>query len=120
MSTGRILIVEDENIVAKDLQNTLTNLGYNVVGVLSTGEEALRVAKGLNPDLILMDIMLTKGFIDGVEAAHRLKYELDVPVIFITAYSDEGTLGRAKVTDAYGYILKPFNVRELQIAIEMA
>lgn len=120
MNKPRIVIVEDENIVAKDLQNTLTNLGYETSAIFATAEDALRAAPNLKPDLVLMDIMLTKGFIDGVEAAQRLKVDLDIPVIFITAYSDEGTLGRAKVTEAYGYILKPFNVRELHIAIEMA
>jgi len=116
----QIFIVEDENIVARDLQNTLTNLGYSVCGIYATGEEAYRMACKNQPDLVLMDIMLTKGFLDGITTAQRMKSELDVPVIFITAYSDERTLRRAKVTQAYGYVLKPFNIRELQIAIEMA
>ncbi len=116
---ARILIVEDESIVALDMRNQLIELGYEIVGVAASGEDAVASASAKNPDLILMDIRL-KGAMDGVEAAERIRSELDVPIIFITAYADEKTLARAKVTQAFGYILKPFHGREVLISIEMA
>ncbi len=116
---ARILIVEDENIVARDIQNTLKNLGYTVTGHAATGEDAIQKAGETRPDLVLMDVML-KGYQDGVEAAQKILALYNIPVIYLTAFTDEKTLQRAKVTEPYGYILKPFEERELHIAIEMA
>jgi len=115
----RILVVEDEGIVAKDIQNTLKGLGYGVSARASSGEEAIDKAADTQPDLILMDIVL-KGGMDGVEAAEQIRTRFDIPVVYLTAYSDEETLQRAKITEPYGYVLKPFSERELQSNIEMA
>jgi len=119
MVEARILIVEDELIVAKDVQNMLERTGYTVPAVVSSGEAAVRKAVEVQPDLVLMDIML-KGDIDGVEAAEQIRDLLHIPVIYITAYADEDTLQRAKITEPYGYIIKPFQERELYTNIEMA
>ncbi len=114
-----IMIVEDEAIVAKDIATSLAGLGYSICGVLSSGEEALVAAQKLRPDLILMDIML-QGKMDGVETARQITANYGIPVVFLTAYSDERTISRAKETNAYGYLLKPFEERELRTTIEMA
>jgi len=114
-----ILVVEDENIVAVDIQDRLVRLGYGISGHVATGEDAVSKAAELMPDLILMDIML-KGEMDGVEAAEQIRKSTDVPVIFLTAYTDSSTLQRAKLTEPFGYILKPFEERELHSTIEMA
>ncbi|MCD6185632.1 MAG: response regulator [Deltaproteobacteria bacterium] len=118
MSNLKILVVEDEAIVARDLKNSLENLGYEVTDVVASGEEAVARALALSPDLVLMDIML-KGDVDGVEAADRIRKEIDLPVIYLTAYADEDTLKRAKITTPLGYILKPFDERELHTSIEI-
>ncbi|MGD0783634.1 MAG: response regulator, partial [Candidatus Aminicenantales bacterium] len=115
----KILVVEDESLVAKDIQNMLRGLGYEVLDVLSTGEEAIASLGRFEPDLVLMDIVL-KGEIDGIVAAERIWETYGIPVIYLTAYADETTLARAKVTEPFGYILKPFDERELQTTIEMA
>jgi PAS domain S-box-containing protein len=115
----RILIVEDEGIVAKDLAHTLERLGYGVIGIVSSGEQAIDEAAGSQPDLVLMDIKLN-GAVDGIEAAEQIRIRLDVPVVYLTAYADERTLQRAKVTEPFGYVLKPFQKTELRSAIEMA
>ena len=115
----KILVVEDESLVAKDIQNMLRGLGYEVMGVFSTGEEALVALRESDPDLVLVDIVL-KGKIDGIVTAERIWETYGIPVIYLTAYADETTLLRAKVTEPFGYILKPFNERELQTTIEMA
>ncbi len=119
MTQARILVVEDEGIVALEIQNRLTNMGYQVVALASTGETALQKAGALRPDLILMDIRL-KGEMDGITAAEQIRAQFDLPLIFLTAYADTDTLQRAKVTEPYNYVLKPFEERELHIAIEMA
>ena len=115
----RVLVVEDESVVSKDIQESLKGLGYAVCGTAFAGEEAIRKAEALQPDLVLMDIVL-KGDIDGVEAAETIRSRFHVPVIYLTAYSDEHTLNRAKVTEPSGYILKPFDERELHTTIEVA
>jgi response regulator RpfG family c-di-GMP phosphodiesterase len=115
----KILVVEDESLVAKDIHNMLLGRGYEVVGVLSTGEAALESVSASRPDLVLMDIVL-KGDIDGIAAARTIWETHGVPVVYLTAYADETTLARAKVTEPFGYILKPFDERELQTTIEMA
>ncbi len=114
-----ILVVEDESIVSKDIQNSLKKLGYNVVGSSATGEKAIDLAATENPDIVLMDIML-KGEMNGIEAASIIKEKQKIPVIFLTAYADELTLSKAKVTQPYGYILKPFKEIDLHTTIEMA
>jgi two-component system, LytTR family, response regulator LytT len=119
MSKVHILVVEDESIVSKDIQHSLKKLGYNVAGAASTGEEAVVLAGQLRPDIILMDIML-KGEMSGIDAAGQIKDEYNIPVIFLTAYADESTLDKAKITEPYGYILKPFKEIDLHTAIEMA
>jgi DNA-binding LytR/AlgR family response regulator len=119
MSKTTVLVVEDESIVSKDIQQSLTKLGYNVVGSSSTGEKAIALASELKPDIVLMDIML-KGAITGIDAAAEIKSNEGIPVIFLTAYADEGTLAKAKVTEPYGYIIKPFKEIDLHTSIEMA
>jgi diguanylate cyclase (GGDEF)-like protein/PAS domain S-box-containing protein len=116
---AKILVVEDESIVAMDIKMRLTGLGYSVVGLASTSEQALQLETQTDPDLILMDIKI-KGPKDGIETAEKIRTRRDVPIIFITAFADEPTLQRAKVTTPSGYILKPFQERELAIAIDMA
>ena len=119
ISGARVLIVEDEDIEALDLQQRLTAFGYNTPDIVATGVEAIQKAGETHPDLVLMDIMLP-GEIDGVTAAERIRVLFDIPVIYITAYADEGTLLRARATEPYGYIMKPFRERELHITIDMA
>lgn len=119
MSKTNILIVEDESIVAKDIQHSLKKLGYNVLDVVSTGENAIASAEEKQPDLVLMDIML-KGAMSGIEAAQVIKDKLNIPVIFLTAYADESTFSKAKITEPYGYIIKPFKEIDLHTTIEMA
>ncbi|MFQ5659302.1 MAG: response regulator [Gammaproteobacteria bacterium] len=118
MCGERILVVEDENIVAKDIHDSLLKLEYAVSGMVSSGEKAIKECRKLAPDLVLMDIKL-KGSLDGIATAHILK-EMNIPVIFITAYSDQDTLGRAKYSEPLGYINKPFTVNDLYTAIEIA
>jgi two-component system cell cycle sensor histidine kinase/response regulator CckA len=115
----KIFIVEDEGIVASDIKQLLLNLGYGVVGVVSTGEEAIEKVEETPINLILMDISL-EGEMDGIEAAKRIQRRLDVPIIYLTAHSDKKTLERAKVTDPFGYIVKPFDKPTLHTSIEMA
>ena len=119
MSKIKVLVVEDERIVAKDIQNTLKNLGYEVPAIASTGEEAIKKTGELRPDIILMDIVL-KGEIDGIDAASKIKAKFKTPIIYLTAYEDEETLDRAKITEPLGYILKPFEERDLHTTLEMA
>ncbi|MFQ6062657.1 MAG: PAS domain S-box protein [Methanosarcinales archaeon] len=119
MAKANIMVVEDENIVAMDIKNILKSLGYGVSAVVSSGAEAIKKASETHPDLVLMDIWL-KGDIDGVEAAEQIKVIFDIPVVYITAYADDNTLHRAKITEPYGYILKPFEEKELHTTIEIA
>lgn len=114
-----ILIVEDEQIVAADIENVLEHLGYRVVGTVDCGEEACRVAVETEPDLVLMDVRI-RGAIDGIETAQRIRQQRDVPIVFLTAHSDHETLDRAKETGPYGYLVKPFAERDLQATIEVA
>lgn len=115
----QILVVEDETIIARDIQNKLHRLGYNAPVVAASGEDAIARAEELRPDLVLMDIVL-KGNIDGIEATQEIRRRFDIPVVYLTAYTDEKTLERAKVTEPFGYMLKPFEERELHSNIEMA
>lgn len=119
MSNAQIMIVEDESLIALDIQSKLENLGYFVSGIAHTGEDAIRKTLQTRPDLVLMDIML-KGSMDGTQAAARIKASLDVPIVFLTAYSDDKTLQKAKISEPFGYLLKPFKDRELQLTLEIA
>jgi PAS domain S-box-containing protein len=114
-----IMVVEDELIVAEDLVHWLGSLGYTVGARAATGREAIRLCETTRPDLILMDILLP-GDMDGIEAAEIVRKRFDIPVVYITASSDESTLARAKLTEPLGYVLKPFDERGLYTTIEMA
>ena len=116
---GSILVVEDETVVGRDIQARLTELGYDVAGVLTSGEEALDFLASHRPDLVLMDIRL-KGAMDGIVTADSVRDLYNIPVVYLTAFVDETTLQRARVTEAFGYILKPFDARDLHITISMA
>jgi PAS domain S-box-containing protein len=119
MAGEKILIVEDEGIVARETEYRLKDLGYTVCGVAASGAEAIKKAEQAHPDVVLMDIML-KGEMDGVDAAEQIHSKFSVPVVYVTAHADETTLQRAKRTEPMGYLLKPFNERELHAAIEIA
>ncbi|MGB9838647.1 MAG: GAF domain-containing protein [Methanothermobacter sp.] len=119
MSKAKVMVVEDESIVAIDISQRLESLGYQVTATVSTGEKAVEMAEKTRPDIILMDIVL-KGEMDGIEAAEEITKRMKVPIIYITAYSDEETLKRAKITGPFGYIIKPFEDRELHSVIEVA
>ncbi|MUH00863.1 response regulator [Scytonema sp. UIC 10036] len=119
MTMKTILVVEDEGIVAKDLQKRLLKLNYHVPAIASSGEEAIQIAEKIYPDLILMDIRL-KGNIDGIEAAKEIQSHLDIPIIYLTAYADDNTLERARLTEPFAYVLKPFKEKELHTTIEIA
>jgi two-component system, cell cycle sensor histidine kinase and response regulator CckA len=112
-------MVEDERIVALDLAATLKELGYTVEASVSSGEAAIQQAIRLRPNLVLMDIRLA-GKLDGIEAAQLIRKELDIPVIYLTAHSDDATLARAKGTEPFGYIVKPFKASDMHCAIELA
>ena len=114
-----ILVTEDESIVRKDIERCLGKLGYNVVATADNGEKAIELALKHKPDLALMDIMI-KGGMTGIAAAEEIKRNLDIPVVFLTAYADENTLSQAKMAEPHGYILKPFKEVDIQTAVEMA
>lgn len=117
--TCRILVVEDEAVIALRLQKRLKEMGYDVPDIAYSGEDAVERAGRLRPDLVLMDIMLP-GKLDGIEAAKIVKAEFDIPVIFLTAFSEDKILKRAKQAEPFGYLLKPFQDRDIKAAIEVA
>jgi PAS domain S-box-containing protein len=119
MSNTKVLIVEDEAIVAMDIKNRLENRKYTVTGIASSGEDAIKMAIETRPDIVLMDIMLD-GEMDGVETAEKILEGFYIPIIYLTAYADEKTLSCAKITKPFGYILKPFEEMELHAAIQIA
>ncbi|MEB3356987.1 MAG: ATP-binding protein [Synechococcales bacterium] len=119
MAGKKILVVEDERVVARDIEKRLKKLGYAIAASVSTGQDAIVAAAEHHPDLILMDIRL-KGDMDGVEAAEQIRSQQDIPIIYLTAYADETTLQRAKITEPFGYIIKPFDEKDLHVAIEVA
>jgi PAS domain S-box-containing protein len=119
MAGERLMIVEDEKIVAEDLRDMLEHLGYKVVATATSGEEAIHKAEEARPELILMDIRLN-GELDGIQAAEVIWATHEIPVTYLTAYADESTLERAKATMPFGYILKPFEERDLRTTIEIA
>lgn len=119
MSEIKILIVEDEAIVAEDIAYSLTRMGYSVSDIVSSGEGAIAAAQTQHPDLVLMDIML-QGQMDGIEATRQIREDLCLPVVYLTANADDHTLERAKVSGPFGYLLKPFKDKELRATIEIA
>ena len=118
MATPKILIAEDEIIIAEDIASCLEELGYNICAI-DSGDHLMEIIRETQPDLLLLDIHL-KGDIDGVELAAQIKQEFDIPFIFLTAYADKATIDRAKTTEPYGFIVKPFDDKDLRSAIEIA
>jgi len=119
MSKAKILVVEDEWIIANDIKDSLIDMGYRVSAIAASGEEALAKVEEEPPDLVLMDIVL-KGKMNGIETAREIRAQRDIPVIYLTAYDNQYLVDQAKRTDHSGYLLKPFKDRELHIAIDMA
>lgn len=119
MSDYKVLVVEDELLVAADIEESLEILGYRVVGTVATGKDAIESVEKNLPDIILMDIML-KGDMSGIEAANIIRKKHDVPIIYLTANADLGTIEKAKISLPYGYIIKPFTEKDLQTNIEIA
>lgn len=119
MSGEKILIVEDDDIIARVEDWRLKNLGYTVCGRATNGAEAIELVSSKKPDVVLMDINI-KGEIDGIETARMIKKEFNIPVIYVTSHSDGATLVRAKETKPDGFILKPFEDNDLRIAIQLA
>ena len=118
LTQGRVLIAEDESLIAEELRDRLEQMGFSVVGVVASGEAAIARAHEAVPDLLLMDIRL-KGRVDGIEAATEIRRQLNVPVIYVTAHGDDTTIARAKRTNPVGYVIKPFTDRALQVAIDI-
>ncbi len=119
MTRARILVVEDESIIALDIERNLQSLGYEVAAKVVSGEQAVSRVEAGNIDLVLMDIMLGTEM-DGIEAAEQIRSRFKVPVVFLTAFADDEILGRAKITGPHGYIVKPFDQADLKIAVEIA
>jgi CheY-like chemotaxis protein len=119
MSHSKILVVEDDRIVARDIQQQLSRIGHVVVGITARGEDVVSLATQSQPDLVLMDIRL-EGKLDGIDVAQQIHERFGIPVIFLTAYADEETVTRARVTEPFGYLLKPFEDSQLRTTIEMA
>lgn len=119
MAKVKILVVEDESLVSRDIQSSIKKLGYVVTSGVNSGEKAIASIEEERPDIVLMDIML-KGKMNGIEAANIIKERFDIPVVFLTAYADDSTVNKAKVSEPYGYIMKPFKEKELQTTIEVA
>lgn len=119
MPPSRILVVEDESIVALGIEHRLQTLGYEVAASVASGEAAIQQAAETRPDLVLMDIQL-QDEMDGIEAARQIRTRFNVPVVYLTAHADHHTVQRAKITEPFGYIIKPFQEHDLHIAIEMA
>ncbi len=119
MKGNKIMVVEDESIIAEDIRMSLINNGYVVSSLVSVGEIAIEKVKEDKPDLILMDIMLA-GKMDGIQTAGMIQTMFNIPVIYLTAYCDDKIIERAKITSPFGYLIKPFKDRELYIAIEMS
>lgn len=119
MKNAKIMIVEDESIVAMEIKSRLKSFGHFVCAVVSSGEAALEKLQEILPDLVLMDIVL-KGDMDGIETAEQIRNNYDIPVVYLTAYADDATLDRAEITGPFGYIVKPFKEIELRTNIEIA
>ncbi len=118
-SSNRIMIVEDEELTALGIKNCLEEMGYTVTSSEFSGEEAIRKAEEDKPDLVIMDIIL-RGEMDGIEAAGQIRSRFNIPVVYLTAYSDEEMLNRLMKTEPFGYVNKPFNDKDLRVAVEIA
>ncbi len=118
MKKARILIVEDESIVAKDIQKTLQGFGYDVPYITLSGEDAIEKVHSIKPDLVLMDIILA-GEMDGIEAARRIRSSEGIPIIFLTAYLDDKLAAKAEIKEPYEYIIKPIDEDELRSSIDL-
>ena len=119
MAGEHILIVEDEGLVAEDIKAHLEDFGYHVVGISASGENALKILQGTQIDLVIMDIVLA-GEADGISTAEKIKTDYQIPVIYLTAYTDQERIDRARATEPYGYLVKPFDERELKTTVAMA
>ena len=119
MPSKKIMVVEDQMLISESIQHSLQKLGYDIAGHASTGEQAVELARRTRPDLVLMDINLP-GKLDGIEAAREIRGELSIPVIYLTGYTDPATVRRAQIAAPYGYIVKPFAERELEITLSIA
>jgi len=119
MSKIRVLVVEDEGIIGKDIERALMQMMYEVCARVMTGIDAIAKARELKPDVVLMDIVL-RGDMDGIETADVIRKEMDIPIIYLTAYTDEEKIARASITEPFAYIVKPFEDRELHSNIQMA
>ena len=115
----RLMLVDDQVVAVMELEEHLRLMGYDIVGMASSGQEAVSMAKDLRPDLVLMDIVMP-GKWDGIAAAERIKAELDIPVIFLTGYAEEHFIERAKKVEPFGYVLKPLQEEQIKVAIEIA
>ncbi len=118
-SEQRALIIEDEILIAEELKERLSRLGFAVIGAVDTAEEGIAIATREQPDIVLLDIRL-RGEKDGIEAAREIREQIDLPIVYVTAYSDQRTVERVKNTEHDGFILKPFHRRDLQSTIEIA
>lgn len=119
MEPVRILVVEDEALVALDLKRRLTGFGYEVIGTVASGGEAIAMVERSPPDLVLMDIQI-QGPLDGVATAQAITERWDIPIVFLTAHSDQATVNRAQAVQPFGYLFKPFRDREIQVTLELA
>jgi len=119
MNSIKILVVEDERIIAMDIRNSLKRMGYEVVGIASSGEQSLEKVAEMKPHLVLMDIIL-KGEMDGIEAGEKILHEFKIPVVYLTSHTDPSTLERAKQTNPFGYVVKPFEERDLHTTLDIA
>jgi CheY-like chemotaxis protein len=119
MEKVKILVVEDEVIIAKDIQASLQKMGYNACTIVSSGEEAIKKAEEEHPDLVLMDIVL-QGEMDGIEAASIIRSRFDIPIVYLTSYADEETIERAKNAEPHGYLIKPFEEERIHVTIDLA
>lgn len=119
MLKPKIMVVEDEFIVATSIQKALVNLGYEVPAVVSTGKAAIKKALDIKPDLVLMDIVL-KSDMDGITAARQIHHHFNIPIVYLTAYANKEILEDAKITEPYGYLVKPYNEKDLKTTIAMA
>src|SRR5919109_4143368 len=117
MASVQVLVVEDESTIASTIQDTLKRFGYTVPAIVCSGEQAIQKVAEVQPDLVLMDIRL-EGSMDGVEAAEQIRSDFNIPVVYLTAYMDNITVQRAMITEPFGFIIKPFEPRELHTAVE--
>ena len=119
VTAARILVVEDDRVVSRDIQQQLKRIGYDILGSATTGEASVAFAARDRPDLVLMDIRL-EGDMDGIDAARQIRDDSQAPVIFLTAYADDETVERAGLAEPFGYLMKPFDDQQLRTAIEIA